>query len=119
MGTSDVCRATLTAFRSAYGESVSYDSDQVGIKWAKFCHFYEPYYFFQYAVGISAAMSIGKRLLDGERGLQERYLSFLAAGDSMPPIEIFKIVGLDITSKDVYSEAFKVVEGYVERLERL
>jgi oligoendopeptidase F len=119
MGASDVCRATLTAFKSAYGDSVSYEPERVGIKWAKFCHFYAPYYFFQYAVGISAAMSIGRRLLDGEKGLQERYLSFLAAGDSMPPVEIFKIVGIDITSRDVYRDAFKVVEGYVEHLERL
>ncbi len=119
MGESDICKATVTAFTAAYGDSVSFEPERLGVKWAKFCHFYQPYYFFQYAVGISAAMSIGKRILDGERGIRDRYLEFLSAGDSKSPVELFKIVGIDITARDVYRDAFKVVEGYVELLERL
>ena len=32
-------------------------------------------------------------------------------------MEIFKVVGVDITDPQTYREAFKVVAGYVEKLE--
>lgn len=119
LGATDICKATTTAFSSAYGDSVEFDPERLGMKWAQFCHFYAPYYFFQYAVGISAAMSIGRRILNGEPGIREKYFKFLSVGGSMPPQEIFKIVDIDITSKDFYRDAFKVVDGYVNRLENM
>lgn len=119
MSASELCEATVEAFRVAYGGTVEFEPVRLGVKWEKFCHFYSPYYFFQYAIGISAAMSIGRRLLSGEAGIQEKYLRFLRAGGSDYPTEIFKIVDIDITKPDVYRDAFKVVEGYVQQLEGL
>ena len=119
MSASDLCGTTTEVFRSAYGDTVDYEPARLGVKWAKFCHFYSPYYFFQYAIGMSAAMSIGQRLLSKEPGMQDKYLRFLAAGGSDYPTEIFKIVDIDITSPATYTEAFKVVAGYVAQLEAL
>ena len=64
-------------------------------------------------------MTIGKRFIDKEPGIQEKYLKFLAAGASMPTTEVFKIVDIDIASPEPYRKAFEVVEGYLERLEAL
>ncbi len=119
LGASNICKATVTAFAPAYGDSVEYEPERLGMKWGHFCHFFAPYYLFQYSIGISAAMAIGKRILEGNRETTERYLEFLKAGASKSPIDIFKIVGIDITSPQPYREAFSVVEGYVEQLERL
>jgi oligoendopeptidase F len=119
LGASNVCKATVTAFASAYGDSVEYEPERLGMKWGHFCHFFAPYYLFQYSIGISAAMAIGKRILEGSSETTERYLEFLSAGASMPTVEIFKIVGVDIASPQPYRDAFSVVEGYVEQLERL
>jgi oligoendopeptidase F len=117
-GLSDIRRATVTAFESAYDGSVAYDPDRLSMKWGAFCHFYAPYYFFQYAIGISAAMSIGQRILNGEPGIREKYLNFLSAGASKSPRELFKLVDIDISSRDMYRTSFAVVEGYVRDLER-
>jgi oligoendopeptidase F len=119
VGASNICKATVTAFASAYGDSVEYEPERLGMKWGQFCHFFAPYYLFQYSIGISAAMSIGKRILEGSRETTERYLEFLSAGASKSPIDIFKIVGIDIASPQPYQDAFSVVEGYVEQLERM
>jgi oligoendopeptidase F len=119
MSASELREATVEAFSAAYGDTVEFDPERLGMKWAKFCHFYAPYYFFQYAIGISAAMTIGQRILAQDDGIQEKYLRFLAAGGSDYPAEIFKIVDIDITSPKPYREAFKVVEGYVARLEEI
>jgi oligoendopeptidase F len=117
LSATDLSNEVVRAFSEAYGGEVEFEPARLGVKWAKFCHFYSPYYFFQYAIGISAANSIGRRILGGEPGIVEKYLKFLAAGGSDYPTEIFKIVDIDITSTETYRAAFKVVEGYVERLE--
>jgi oligoendopeptidase F len=119
VGVSDIRKATVTAFGSAYDGAVSFDPERLGMKWGAFCHFYAPYYFFQYAIGISAAMAIGQRILNGEPGIREKYMSFLSAGGSKSPRELFRIVDIDITSPDLYRTSFGVVEGYVRELERL
>jgi len=119
VGVDDIRKATITAFERAYDGSVSFDPERLSMKWGAFCHFYAPYYFFQYAIGISAAMCIGQRILNGEPGIREKYLSFLSAGGSKSPRELFKLVDIDITSRDMYQTSFGVVEGYVKDLERL
>jgi oligoendopeptidase F len=119
MSASQLATLTVEAYREAYGDCVDTDSDRLGVKWAQFCHFYSPYYFFQYAIGISAAMLIGQRLLAGEAGLRDKYLAFLSAGSSKYPVELFELIDIDITSHEFFREAFKVVEGYVIKLEEI
>jgi oligoendopeptidase F len=119
LGASDLSKETVATFSAAYGDAVDFEEARLGTKWSQFGHFYVPFYFFQYAVGISSAMAIGKRIIDKEPGIQEKYLKFLSAGASLPTTEIFKLVDIDITSAEPYREAFKVVEGYLERLEEL
>lgn len=115
----DISKATVSAFGRAYGDAVQYEDERLGIKWAEFCHLYVPYYTFQYSVGISAAMAIGRRIIAGDRNVRDRYLEFLSLGSSRSPVDLFKVVGIDITSPTTYEDAFRVVEGYVERLEVL
>jgi oligoendopeptidase F len=57
--------------------------------------------------------------LSGEPGIREKYLSFLSAGGSKSPRDLFKLVDIDITSPDLYRTSFGVVEGYVRELECL
>ncbi len=119
MGYPDICNETAEIFAAAYGDTLEYDRDRLGAKWAQFCHLYSPFYTYQYAIGISAAMAIGGRILTGESGVLDKYIKFLRAGASMPALELFRIVDLDFTTRQPIDDAFKVVAGYVERLERL
>lgn len=115
----DLCDWTRDEFTKAYGQAVSCDSERIGVKWAQFAHLYEPGYPFQYIVGISAALVLGKRLQAGEPGLRERYEQFLRAGASMPPADIFQIVGIDIASPALYEAAFAEVERHTQILQTL
>jgi oligoendopeptidase F len=119
MGFQDICDSTVEIFSTAYGDTLEYDRERLGTKWAQFGHLYVPFYTYQYAIGISAAMVIGERILNGEDGVLERYTNFLSAGASKPPLELFKLLDLDFTTNKPLVSAFKVVESYVERLERL
>jgi oligoendopeptidase F len=119
MGYQDICENTAEIFCEAYGDTVEYDRERLGAKWAQFCHLYSPFYTYQYAIGISAAMAIGDRILQGDDETLQAYHNFLCAGASKSPLEIFKLVNLDFTSKEPLRYAFEVVEQYVVRLEKL
>ena len=105
-------------FQEGYGDAVTCDA-RVGITWAQFGHLYVPFYTFQYAVGIAAAAALTARIGAGAEGAAEALLAFMRAGASVPPVELFAQVGLDVTTPDPVEQAFDVLEGYVARLEAI
>jgi len=119
LGYREICDLTCEIFGQGYGDAVEFEPSRLGSKWAQFCHLYSPFYTFQYAIGISAAMAIGGRIINGDSVALRQYMQFLKAGGSRPPLEIFKIIDLDFTTSEPLINAFKVVAGYVERLEKL
>jgi oligoendopeptidase F len=54
-------------FSEGFGGNMDLDRERVGITWGTFTtHLYIDFYSFQYAIGISAANAIAKRILNGE-----------------------------------------------------
>jgi oligoendopeptidase F len=93
------------------------DRERVGITWGTFTtHLYIDYYSFQYAIGISAANAIAKRILTGIPNAAQDHINFLKAGSSQSPMEVFKIAGVDMTSTQPIEDAFAVLEEYIDRL---
>jgi oligoendopeptidase F len=104
-------------FSEGFGGEMNLDRERVGITWGTFTtHLYIDYYSFQYAIGISAANAIAKRILNGTPNAAEDHINFLKAGSSKPPMEIFKIAGVDMTSTQPIEDAFEVLGEYIERL---
>jgi oligoendopeptidase F len=107
-------------FSEGFGGEMALDRLRVGITWGTFTtHLYIDFYSFQYAIGISAANAIAKRILSGTPNAAQDHINFLKAGSSRPPIEIFKIAGVDMTSTQPIEDAFTVLEEYIDRLETL
>lgn len=104
-------------FSEGYGGEMNLDRQRDGITWATFTtHLYIDYYSFQYAIGISAANAIAKRILDGVPGAAQDHINFLKAGSSMSPMEVYKTAGIDMTSTKPIEDAFAVLEEYIDRL---
>ncbi len=111
------CMADL--FTEGYGGEVHVDHDRVGITWATFSHLYADYYVYQYATGISAANALASRILRGEADAVERYQEFLKTGSALYPLDALKLAGVDLTTPQPIEEAFAVLAGLVDRLEKL
>ncbi len=109
----------LELFAEGYGSELDPDGERTGITWATFGHLYEDYYVYQYATGISAANALSRHILAGEPGAVERYLGFLRAGSSVYPLDILKQAGVDLATPKPVEEAFEVLSGLVDRLEKL
>lgn len=104
-------------FSEGFGGEMNLDRERVGITWGTFTtHLYIDFYSFQYAIGISAANAIAKRILEGVPNAAQDHINFLKAGSSNPPMEVYKIAGIDMTSTQPIEDAFDVLEEYVDRL---
>jgi len=107
-------------FSEGFGGEMDLDRDRVGITWGTFTtHLYIDFYSFQYAIGISAANAIAKRILDGDLGAAEDHINFLKAGSSMPPMDVYKLAGIDMKSTKPIEDAFALLEEYIDRLDEL
>src|SRR3970282_344731 len=86
-------------FNEGFGGHMDLDRQRVGITWGTFAtHLYIDFYSFQYAIGISAANALAKRVLDGVPNAAEDHINFLKAGSSQSPLDVFKIAGVDMAS---------------------
>lgn len=94
--------------------------DQVAdIEFARIPHFYYNFYVYQYATGISAALSLSEKVLNGGQEEREAYLSFLKQGSSAYPIDILKKAGVDMRSIEPVTTTIHKFEKMVEKLETL
>jgi oligoendopeptidase F len=119
--TADALNAKLAAlFKHGYGPAWKLDEAREGMSWATYPHFYADFYVYQYASGIAAANALAAGVIvDKSGGAANDYLSFLKAGSSKYPIDALKLAGIDMSTAEPMDRAFKVMEGFVARLEAL
>ncbi|HEX8218087.1 MAG TPA: M3 family metallopeptidase, partial [Chloroflexia bacterium] len=107
-------------FAEGYGPEVEVDRPRVGITWAQFpIHMYLNFYVYQYATGISAANALAANVLEKGESAAEDYKRFLKAGSSTYPLDALKMAGVDMSTPEPVERAFDILEGFVDRLERL
>jgi oligoendopeptidase F len=63
-------------------------------------HFYNAFYVYKYATGISASIALSERVLGGGEREREDYFAFLNSGGSRFPIESLKVAGVDMSSPE-------------------
>jgi oligoendopeptidase F len=106
-------------FAEGFGPNFEMDRERVGMTWATFPHLFADYYVYSYATGISGAHALSNRILRGEPNAAEDYLGFLKAGNSDYPLNVLRKAGVDLTTPQAVEETFAVMEGYIDRLEKL
>ncbi|MBQ7653134.1 MAG: oligoendopeptidase F [Clostridia bacterium] len=88
-------------------------------EWARIPHFYTSFYVYQYATGLISATAIASDILSGKEGAVENYKKFLSAGGSMPPLEILKLAGVDLTTPEPFKKAFALFADTLKELSSL
>lgn len=74
-----------------YGPAVTHNK-QIATEWARIPHFYNAFYVYKYATGITSAVNIANSILK-DNSFVAQYKKFLSAGGSDSPYEILKIAG--------------------------
>lgn len=101
-----------------FGKTVHCDSE-IDIEWARIPHFYYNFYVFQYATGISAALALNERVINGGEKEREEYLSFLKGGSSAYPIDLLRRAGVDMRTPDPVFAAINKFDQLVNELEKV
>jgi len=91
------------------------ESDMEGLR---IPHFYNAFYVYKYATGISAALALAKRVTQGGETEREDYFKFLKSGGSRYPIESLKLAGVDMSSSEPIQSALDVFANLVNELEK-
>ena len=117
--TSDVlCKVYYYLNKFYFGDDIVLDDD-IALEWARIPHFYNPFYVYQYATGISAAIALSAKIMkEGEAGVKD-YMKFLTGGGSKDPIDLLKLAGVDMTDKEPIVQALKLFENLLDEIETI
>ena len=100
-----------------YGRAVKHN-DLIRYEWARIPHFYDSFYVYKYATGITSAVTIASNLLKYGESYFKKYKQFLSAGGSMPPLDILKLADVDLTTDEPYNAAMKEFADTLKQLEK-
>lgn len=114
----EFCKIYYDLNKKYFGEDVVID-EQISYEWARIPHFYRSFYVFKYATSFSAATSISKYILEGNKKALENYIQFLKSGSSKYPIEILKKANVDMTTKKPVEDAFEQFNYMLNQFESL
>jgi oligoendopeptidase F len=117
--TLDVFKTQYHALLEAYfGPGVMLDR-QLDLECLRIPHFYNAFYVYKYATGISAAVALAERVLTKQPGAVEAYLNFLKSGGSKFPLETLRIAGVDMTTPAPIESTLRLFERRLTELESL
>lgn len=114
---------TVDALRSEYGKLLSkyfgpamVFEESSNLEGLRIPHFYNSYYVYKYATGISASIALSKKVLAGEPAALDNYFAFLKSGGSRFPIEALKVAGVDMSESAPVEAACQEFGRLVEEL---
>ncbi len=94
---------TLDRIRSLYRELLDayfgptfVIDTQLELECLRIPHFYNAFYVYKYATGLAAAITLAKKVAEGEPGALDRYLGFLKGGSSKWPLDLLRDAGVDL-----------------------
>jgi len=96
--------------------SLEEESDLEGLR---IPHFYNAFYVYKYATGVSAALALADHVLGGGAKEREDYFTFLKSGGSRFPIESLKAAGVDMSSPEPVNAACDAFGRLVDELEKM
>jgi len=111
----DIYRQLLEAY---FGKDFAID-DELSLECMRIPHFYRAFYVYKYATGLSAAIALSERVVEGGKAELNDYLGFLKGGCSKFPLDLFRDAGVDMESPAPVDTALAHFAALVEELDAL
>lgn len=100
-----------------YGEEVS--DELIAYEWSRIPHFYNAFYVYKYATGLTAATSIARNILTRPGYVDVYKNKFLKAGGHKSPYDILCDTDVDLATAKPYDDAFALFNESLTELEKL
>ena len=128
--THEMCEAgeplTVDAFKEVYGGLLKdyfgpnfVVDEELHLECFRIPHFYRAFYVYQYATGLSAAIALSQRVLNGGEKELGDYLGFLKGGCSKYPLDLLRDAGVDLEKPEPVDTALKHFASLVDELDSL
>ena len=116
--TPDVLSAFYSDLSQTYTPGVEVD-EGISIEWGRIPHFYNAFYVYQYATGLSSAINLATAVRDEGEPARKRYLDMLSAGSSDYPMNVLKKAGVDLETPAPIESGVAEFDRVVSELESL
>jgi oligoendopeptidase F len=93
--------------------------DKLSLECLRIPHFYRAFYVYKYATGMSAAIALADRVLNGGKKELDAYLNFLKAGCSKDPLDLLRDAGVDMEQSAAVDTALTQFGKLVDELDGL
>jgi oligoendopeptidase F len=93
--------------------------EELSLECFRIPHFYRAFYVYQYATGLSAAIALSQRVLNGGQQELSDYLGFLGGGCSKYPLDLLRDAGVDLEKPEPVDTALKHFSNLVDELDSL
>ena len=108
----------LNLLKKYYGSAVSL-TDLDGVSWMPVPHFYMNFYVWSYAGSVTASTEIAHQLKTEGTRARDRYLELISLGNSRPPLEIFKVGGVDFSKEEAFLAVPRLLEKTTREMETI
>lgn len=117
----NICKYWIAARDKTYGNTVEW-FDEMETEWVVTPHYYMAnfrFYNYPYVYAQLFVYALYQKYLEEGENFVPKFEKILSAGSSISPIEIGKIVGLDLTDPDFWKLGIKQYEHFVKELEKI
>lgn len=116
--TPEVLSALFGELNVTYTPGVEVD-ESVSIGWGRIPHFYNAFYVYQYATGLSSAINLATAVRDEGDPARKRYLEMLAAGGSDYPMAVLKQAGVNLETPAPIDSGIAEFDRVISEMEQL
>jgi oligoendopeptidase F len=117
--TVDAARAEYRKLLTAYFGPEFVIDKELELEGLRIPHFYGAFYVYKYATGLSAAIALSERVLNGGKAELDAYLNFLKGGCSKWPLDLLRDAGVDMETPAPVDAALKYFDRLVTELDGL
>ena len=101
-----------------FGDKVVIDDD-IKYEWLRIPHFYTPFYVYQYATSISISCYVATNILNNVEDFKEKYLELLKSGGRDYPLELLKIIDINLDDTKVFDSANEMFNETLEEFSKV
>ena len=87
--------------------------------WVTRSHYYMYFYLYSYALCVSVAAIVSRKIINQEDNMLNKYHEFLKCGSNLKPEEVYKILGIDLKNKNVLDEAIRFFDEQIELYKKI
>ncbi|UPA16118.1 oligoendopeptidase F [Borrelia coriaceae] len=108
----------LNLLKKYFGPNLKFDENS-SLECLRIPHFYSPFYVYQYATGITAALLIYTNIQNNKKDATKNYIEFLKTGGSKYPLESLKVTDVDLSLKSTIKNTINIFKERLEETKKL